>query len=85
MEKEGGKDRLFIEANEIEKKADEIVSFASSIDGIKLSGSYYDREKNAPVILFFRGFWSSSFVDAIPIYEITKKMNWNLLCLYVLS
>ena len=79
MEKEGGKDRLFIEANEIEKKADEIVSFASSIDGIKLSGSYYDREKNAPVILFFRGFWSSSFVDAIPIYEITKKMNWNLL------
>ena len=79
MEKEGGKDRLFIEANEIEKKADEIVSFASSIDGIKLSGSYYDREKNAPVILFFRGLWSSSFVDAIPIYEITKKMNWNLL------
>ena len=73
------KDRLFIEANEIEKKADEIVSFASSIDGIKLSGSYYDREKNAPVILFFRGLWSSSFVDAIPIYEITKKMNWNLL------
>lgn len=56
MEKEGGKDRLFIEANEIEKKADEIVSFASSIDGIKLSGSYYDREKNAPVILFFVGF-----------------------------
>ena len=85
MEKEGGKDRLFIEANEIEKKADEIVSFASSIDGIKLSGSYYDREKNAPVILFFRGFWSSSFVESggnfstlgvLEKYDCRDWVNW---------
>ena len=51
----------------------------SAEDGIKLAGNYYERKKEAPVVLFFHGLWSHSAVDGVAIYRITKEMNWNLL------
>ena len=45
----------------------------------KLIGHYYEREKGAPLIVFFHGLWGHSYLDGVPIYRITQKHNWNLL------
>lgn len=54
-----------------------IVILAS--DGTKLEGHYYERKKNAPLVIFFHGFRSHSYVDGVPIYKIAQKEKWNVL------
>ena len=48
-------------------------------DGVRLVGYFYERKKNAPIVIFFNGLWSTGFVNGKPIYRITEKHNWNLL------
>ena len=50
-----------------------------AFDNTKLVGHYYEREKGAPLIVFFHGLWGHSYLDGVPIYRITQKHNWNLL------
>lgn len=50
-----------------------------AFDNTKLIGHYYEREKGAPLIVFFHGLWGHSYLDGVPIYRITQKHNWNLL------
>lgn len=58
-------------------KNEKIVITAS--DGVRLVGYFYERKKNAPIVIFFHGLWSTGFVNGKPIYRITEKHNWNLL------
>lgn len=44
-------------------------------DGTKLEGHYYERKKNAPLVIFFHGFRGHSYVDGVPIYKIAQKEN----------
>ena len=44
-----------------------------------LVGHYYERDKNAPLIIFFHGLWSNGYVSGEPTYKITKNQGWNLL------
>ena len=46
---------------------------------MKLVGHYFERKKNAPIIIFFHGLWSDSYVCGVPIYRITEEHEWNLL------
>ena len=39
----------------------------TSSDGVKLVGHYYERKKNAPIVIFFNGLWSTGFVNGKPI------------------
>ena len=48
-------------------------------DGVRLVGYFYERKKNAPIVIFFHGLWSTGFLNGKPIYRITEKHNWNLL------
>ena len=54
-------------------------SSSEAFDNTKLIGHYYEREKGAPLIVFFHGLWGHSYLDGVPIYRITQKHNWNLL------
>lgn len=67
-----------IDAYNIKREINESI-IISAEDGMKLAGNYYERKKEAPVVLFFHGLWSHSAVDGVAIYRITKEMNWNLL------
>lgn len=58
-------------------KNEKIIITAS--DGVRLVGYFYERKKNAPIVIFFHGLWSTGFVNGKPIYRITEKHNWNLL------
>lgn len=44
-----------------------------AFDNTKLIGHYYEREKGAPLIVFFHGLWGHSYLDGVPIYRITQK------------
>ena len=37
-------------------------------------------KKNAPLIIYFHGLWSNSYIDAVhvPIYRITQEIHCNL-------
>lgn len=59
-------------------EVDETVTIKAS-DGINLVGHYYERDKNAPLIIFFHGLWSNGYVSGEPTYKITKNQGWNLL------
>lgn len=65
------------EQNSLSTKNEKIIITAS--DGVRLVGYFYERKKNAPIVIFFNGLWSTGFVNGKPIYRITEKHNWNLL------
>ena len=48
-------------------------------DGIKLYGRFYHMHDNAPVILFFHGYRSSSIRDGNGIWEFCKKHGYNIM------
>ena len=66
------------EAYKIKRKNNEKIVILAS-DGTKLEGHYYERKKNAPLVIFFHGFRSHSYVDGVPIYKIAQKEKWNVL------
>ena len=65
-------------AIEIENKKNDRVEILS-YDGINLVGHLYKRKENVPFIIFFHGYHGQASIDGIDIYEITEKMQWNLL------
>lgn len=69
---------LFTEAYKIKRKNNEKIVILAS-DGTKLEGHYYERKKNAPLVIFFHGFRGHSYVDGVPIYKIAQKEKWNVL------
>ena len=69
---------LLVDAYNIRKEKNETVTIQAS-DGINLVGHYYERNKNAPLIIFFHGLWSNGYVSGEPTYKITKNQGWNLL------
>lgn len=69
---------LLVDAYNIRKEKNETVTIKAS-DGINLVGHYYERDKNAPLIIFFHGLWSNGYVSGEPTYKITKNQGWNLL------
>ena len=70
--------RILIDAYKIKNQSNETVMI-QAFDNTKLVGHYYEREKGAPLIVFFHGLWGHSYLDGVPIYRITQKHNWNLL------
>lgn len=66
------------EAYKIKRKNNERIVIIAS-DGTKLEGHYYERKKNAPLVIFFHGFRSHSYVNGVPIYKIAQKEKWNVL------
>ena len=66
------------EAYKIKQKNNEKIVILAS-DGTKLEGHYYERKKNAPLVIFFHGFRGHSYVDGVPIYKIAQKEKWNVL------
>ena len=66
------------EAYKIKRKNNERIVIMAS-DGTKLEGHYYERKKNAPLVIFFHGFRGHSYVDGVPIYKIAQKEKWNVL------
>ena len=66
------------EAYKIKRKNNEKIVILAS-DGTKLEGHYYERKKNAPLVIFFHGFRGHSYVDGVPIYKIAQKEKWNVL------
>ena len=69
---------VLIDAYKIKNQSNETVMI-QAFDNTKLVGHYYEREKGAPLIVFFHGLWGHSYLDGVPIYRITQKHNWNLL------
>ena len=67
-----------IDAYKIKCENNERVVIRAS-DGIKLEGHYYERKRNAPLVIFFHGFKGHSYVDGVPIYRIAQKEKWNVL------
>lgn len=61
---------LLTDAYKIKNIPSEQITISTS-DGIKLTGNYYEREKNDPLIIYFHGLWSNSYIDGVPIYRIT--------------
>ena len=53
---------LLVDAYNIRKEKNETVTIKAS-DGINLVGHYYERDKNAPLIIFFHGLWSNGYVS----------------------
>lgn len=70
---------LLTDAYKIKNIPSEQITISAS-DGIKLTGNYYEREKNAPLIIYFHGLWSNSYIDGVrvPIYRITQEIHCNL-------
>ena len=66
------------EAYKIKRKNNERIVIMAS-DGTKLEGHYYEKKKNAPLVIFFHGFRGHSYVDGLPIYRIAQKKEWNVL------
>lgn len=69
---------ILTDAYKIKKEENKKITITAS-DGTKLVGHYYERKKNAPVVIFFHGLWSNCYTDGVPIYRITEKNNWNIL------
>ena len=66
------------EAYKIKRKNNEKIVIMAS-DGTKLEGHYYERKKNAPLVIFVHGFRGHSYVSGVPIYRIAQKKEWNVL------
>ena len=70
--------RILIDAYKIKNQSNETVMI-QAFDNTKLIGHYYERKKNAPLVIFFHGFRGHSYVDGVPIYKIAQKEKWNVL------
>ena len=70
--------KIITEAYKIKNELNREITITAS-DGVKLVGHYFERKKNAPIIIFFHGLWSDSYVCGVPIYRITEEHKWNLL------
>lgn len=51
--------RILIDAYKIKNQSNETVMI-QAFDNTKLIGHYYEREKGAPLIVFFHGLWGHS-------------------------
>ena len=69
---------ILTEAYKIKNEPNRTFTITAS-DGVQLVGHYYERKKNAPVIIFFHGLWSNCYTNSVPIYRITEEKEWNLL------
>lgn len=69
---------IFTEAYKIKNEPNRKITITAS-DGVQLVGHYYERKKNAPVIIFFHGLWGNCYPNSVPIYRITEEKEWNLL------
>ena len=69
---------ILTEAYKIKNEPNRKITITAS-DGVQLVGHYYERKKNAPVIIFFHGFWGNCYTNSVPIYRITEEKEWNLL------
>ena len=69
---------ILTEAYKIKNGPNRTVTITAS-DGTELVGHYYERKKNAPIIIFFHGLRSNGYTNGVPIYRITKEHGWNLL------
>lgn len=70
--------QIVTEAYKIKNEPNRKITITSA-DGVKLVAHYYERKKNAAVIIFFHGLRCSSYLNGVPIYKITEKRGWNLL------
>ena len=70
--------KIITEAYKIKNEPNREITITAS-DGVKLVGHYFERKKNAPIIIFFHGLWSDGYVCGVPIYRITEEHKWNLL------
>ena len=52
------------EQNSLSTKNEKIIITTS--DGVRLVGYFYERKKNAPIVIFFNGLWSTGFVNGKP-------------------
>ena len=57
---------IITEAYKIKNEPNREITITAS-DGVKLVGHYYERKKNASIIIFFHGLWSDSYVCGVPI------------------
>lgn len=69
---------ILTEAYKIKNEPNRTFTITAS-DGVQLVGHYYERKKNAPVIIFFHGLWCNCYTNSAPIYRITEEKEWNLL------
>lgn len=69
---------ILIDAYKIKHENSEEVEIVAA-DGVRLLGNYYERKKDAPLVIFFHGLWSDGYLNGVPIYRITKQHQWNLL------
>lgn len=69
---------ILTEAYQLRREEGEKVIITAP-DGVELAGHYYERDRNAPVIIFFHGLWGNGYTNGVPIYRITKNRGWNLL------
>ena len=69
---------ILTEAYKIKNKPNRKITIMSS-DVIKLVGHYYERKKNAAIVIFFHGFLGDGYTNGVPIYRITEENGWNLL------
>lgn len=69
---------ILTEAYKIKNEPNRKITITAS-DGVQLVGHYYERKKNAPVIIFFHGLRDNCYTNSVPIYRITEEKEWNLL------
>lgn len=69
---------ILTEAYKIKNKPNRKITITSA-DGIKLVGNYYERKKNAAIVIFFHGLLGNGYTNGVPIYRITEEKGWNLL------
>ena len=53
---------ILTDAYKIKKEENKKITITAS-DGTKLVGHYYERKKNAPVVIFLHGLWSNCYTD----------------------
>ena len=65
----------------IEKMLPEVYEevYITSYDGLKLFGKLYLLFENAPMVLFFHGYRSSSIRDGSGIFHLCKRQGYNIL------
>ena len=48
-------------------------------DGTELVGHFYEKNEDAPVIIFFPGYRGNYAVCGVPFYKVAQRLNWNVL------
>lgn len=79
LDKQSAEERQkYAKANAIKDEPNETVRVEAS-DGTILTGHYYERKTDAPVLIFFHGYRSYPSYDSMHIYDLSKNNGWNLL------